>query len=359
MLIDMPGRLLRNLLVLGIILLAGCSRHERSRYMLPKFPEVEEKNFEILTGPLMYTMSSAIQESGPYLVVMAADADLQAYCHIYDKQGSLLGYTFHRGRARGEIVGLVGDLFVSGESVTYVDRIKKASLTFDIEDFLSNDNGAVEEYAVLLSRWEDSRRIAKDYEVSYAKISPVAQTGDEVINRITVLDQNENVVATNNTYPEEDGWKNWADTYHLSTSPDGSKLAIVPSWSGTMELFDLPDLQRRYTGYFAPQEFESTNGGVGFTDKTALMFTDVCATDTRVYAAWGGDVALQPNERLPESERAIPVNKIDIFDWNGKPLRRIVTDYRIDHMCVDSEERNIYAILRDPEDSYYIGRVSL
>lgn len=86
---------------------------------------------------------------------------------------------------------------------------------------------------------------------------------------------------------------------------------------------------------------------------------DVCATDTRVYAAWGGDVALQPNERLPESERAIPVNKIDIFDWNGKPLRRIVTDYRIDHMCVDSEERNIYAILRDPEDSYYIGRVSL
>lgn len=53
------------------------------------------------------------------------------------------------------------------------------------------------------------------------------------------------------------------------------------------------------------------------------------------------------------------MNKIDIFDWNGKPLRRIVTDYRIDHMCVDSEERNIYAILRDPEDSYYIGRVSL
>lgn len=347
------------MIVLGTLLLTGCSGHEQSRYMLPRFPSVENKTFEIISGPLMYTMSSSIQESGQYLIVMAADADLHAYCHIFDKQGSLLGYTFHRGRARSEIVGLSGDLFVSGGRVTYVDRMKQSSLSFDIEELLSRGNVAVEEYAEPLSRWEDSRIITRDYQVSYAKLSPVAQTGDEVINRITVLDQNENVVATDNTYPEEDEWKNWADTYHLSVSPDGSKLVIVPSWSGTMELFDLPDLHRRYTGYFAPQEFESKNGGVGFTDRTALMFTDVCATDTRVYAAWGGDVALQPNERLPESERAIPVNKIDIFNWHGKPLRRIVTDYRIDRMCVDAKERNVYAILRDPEDNYYIGRVAL
>lgn len=353
------GQYTRLYLLISVILLGSCAGIKDERYQLPRFPVSSEGQFEILAGPLSIAAVNHIREWGPYIIVMAPDPDVTAFCRIYDKRGNLLGKTFPYGRGPGDILSGAGDFTVNHGVVTLLDRMKNAELSFGIEDYLSSGPEVIRETKVLLPNWEIARIPLGDRTLTMSMLSPVSNKNTEDVLRLKLLDEYDNVIATNDSCPEEDGWKNWSDTYHLCVSPDGSKLAIVPTWSGTMELFDLPSLERRYTGYFAPQEFDSPSGGVGFTDKTAIMFSDICASDGKVYVTWGGDVPLKPNKRLPLEEQVLPLRHIFVFNWNGEPLRDIVTEYRIERICVDRDEEYIYALLEDKGENYLMGRLLL
>ena len=350
-----------GLLVLYCLLLFGC-RNGGDRYSQPRFSDKREVSVEIIAGPFTYTMVSAIEETGSYLVVMAADAMDHSFCHVFDKSGQLLCNTLREGRGPGELLALEGNLSVRNGRVEFLDRLTKTMFSFDVDSLLmalsSGLSAPIESYSVFsLLKAEDYRNDFHDMTLVHQKISPRMVESGEEMRRLSVFDDLGNLVSRFDSFAEEDEWKNWADTYHFSISPDGTKLAVVPTWSGTLELFDLPGLTPIYVGYFAPQEFESPSGSVSLTEKSAIQFSDIVSSDKEVYAVWGGDVAFLPNRELPEELQAIPANKIDVFDWKGKPVKQIITDYRIHRICLDEPAGCLYAIVSDKEESYYLGRV--
>lgn len=72
----------RGLLVLYCLLLFGC-RNGGDRYSQPRFSDKREVSVEIIAGPLPFTMASAIEVTGPYLVAMAADVmDLPSVIYL-------------------------------------------------------------------------------------------------------------------------------------------------------------------------------------------------------------------------------------------------------------------------------------
>ena len=166
------------------------------------------------------------------------------------------------------------------------------------------------------------------------------------------------IVAENNEFPESEMEKNYANTYHVSISPDESKFAIVSTYSAVIEMYNLPSLKRRYLGLFAGQEYDVRSGNIVLTNSTAVNFTDVYATNRHVYTAFS-NIPVLPNKNRSLSEKMLENNNIDIYDWNGKPIRRIVTDYCIEKLCVDEKEEYAYAIISDFSDNYCIGKIRI
>ena len=328
-------------------------------YKQPVFPVEDTARFELLTPELDYGVTEDIWVTDFYIITFASDSRTHRFCHIYDKQkGTLLGETFMRGRGPGEIEAAYGTFEVRNGAVRYFDFTKNKVLQFHIDSLLMLGSSVISETDGDYFSGERFRGSTDKYNVSLY-ITSNREENTSGINRLTVKDKEGIIVSENDCYPEEDQSANFANTYYVAISPDGTKCAIAPTWSSVLELYDLPSLHARYYGYFAGQEYDSSTGNIKLTEKTVINHSDIYSTNKKVYLSYGGDVLQLANQSLPVEERKLVCNKLDIFDWDGKPLRRIVTDYRVSKLCVDAEEKNVYAIVEDRLRRKYIARLPL
>lgn len=353
---------MRKLFLLGLTTLSVCVSCTQGgiAYKQPVFPVEEQARFILLTGELDYGVIEDIWETESYIVTLASEKRTHNFCHIYDKHtGELLGETFHRGRGPGEIMAGYGTFEVHNGTVRYFDFTKNSVFRFSVDSLLQQGSGAVEELKGDFLYGQRYRGTTGNYDV-HLFIASGAE-GDDAIRepRLKVTDKSGSVVSENDNYPEENQLANFANTYYVSLSPDGTKCAIVPCWSAVLELYDVPDLQPRHIGYFAGQEYECPTGNIKMTEKTVLHYADIYATDKSVYLASGGEVPVLVNQSLPEEERKLLCDKIDIFNWKGRPLRRIVTDYRICKLCVDAGGKHVYAIVQDRMGTSYLAYLEL
>lgn len=47
------------------------------------------------------------------------------------------------------------------------------------------------------------------------------------------------------------------------------------------------------------------------------------------------------------------------MQWNGKPLKKIITDKRLLRLCMDETQNTIYAIVVDEENGYELISISV
>lgn len=350
---------LRYLPFLVILFLCFSCKEKGITYKMPVFPNEDKAQFTLLTPELYYGVIQDIWTAGPYIITFASDQKTHSFCHVYDKEsGVLLGEAFMRGRGPGEIQAAYGSFDVRDGSVHYFDFTKNAFLEFNIDSLLTQGMSAISESGGDFVPGERFRGSTGRHTVSLY-IESGRESDGPGISRLTVKDMKGNLVAENDNYPEENKLASFANTYYVAFSPDGTKCAIAPTWSAVLELYDLPNLRTRYIGYFSGQEYEYSTGNIQFTENTAINYSDLYATDKHVFLSYGGDVPFQANQALPLEERKLVCNKLDVFNWNGRPIRRIVTDYRISKFCVDMEEDYVYAIVEDQLRRIYIARLSL
>lgn len=48
-----------------------------------------------------------------------------------------------------------------------------------------------------------------------------------------------------------------------------------------------------------------------------------------------------------------------LLNWNGKPLKKIITDKRLLRLCMDETQNTIYAIVVDEENGYELISISV
>ena len=345
----------------GIVIMflcLSCKEREIS-YKQPVFPVENEAQFELMTPELTYGVKEDIWETDFYLVVFAYDSKTRSYCHIFDKRtGNLMADALKFGRGPGEIQAGYGPFEIQQGIARHFDFMANKILQFPLDSLLLYGPSIIKEFDGDHLRGERFRGSTGKYIVSLSARSGLEKNPPQT-SRLTVKDLSGRLISESDNYPEKNLLACYADTYHVSFSPDGTKCAIAPTWSAVLELYDLPSLHTRYIGYFTGQDYEYPTGNIELTEKTAINYSDVYATDEHVFLSFGGDVPILHYNDLPVEEKKLVCNKLDIFDWNGNPVRRIVTDRRINRFCVDAEEKYVYAIVEDLMGRNYIARLPL
>lgn len=351
--------------VLFVSLVLGCTS-EKICYKVPD-PEKEINcGFEILGGELEgLNAINDISVYDSYIIVTSISLEDQRTIHIYDKEtGRLLKDALKMGRGPKEVIFPKISEFDSGTGVhRFYDPSKSAILSCQIDSVLEKGEIAIEE---TLYSPPSANTHMFDMEDRFLAVNNVSFLWRDTTNvcRFEIRDKSGIVLSTWNEYPYfEDDRKRYI-AYNECTaalSPDRTRLAVATLWGGILELFKLDDtkISPLFTGYYLAPEFD-VEGEVmyaRYNEKTLDSFSDVYAADDKVYASFGGRVLLLDNLKRRGTQRSMMFTDILIFDWSGKALECLHTDYQIERLCVDKE--CIYAVIKDKERKPYLGRINL
>ena len=352
-----PALLLKGAILLSLVaVFPGCKSDRPGVYSPPEFQETVEEEFEVISDEIYGVKAiSDMVVYGSKVIVCALNHEDGTILHIYDKEsGEPLMHTLNYGRGPKELLfdANISFLQESGTMV-FFDIIASKRLDIDVDGLMEHGLDAVEE-VYWPSRLWNLRNIALEngslhtYNISYL------QRDTSSVERIELCDRNGNIISTYNEFPVIDDDRKRFMMYNnelIAVSPDEEKVVITTSVGGILEIFSMKDgeLKNIATKYFIEPGF-SIEGDFCNYDDLIYSFSDLCATDDAIYAAYGGESDFKSHTGC---------RNIAIFDWNGNPLKLIRTGHRIERLCLDSEDNALYAMIQDSEGRPYIGRVRL
>lgn len=183
--------------------------------------------------------------------------------------------------------------------------------------------------------------------------------------RFLVLDSQGRVLSRCGNFPDyqdgEDGFTNTVKAmFHQSQFGYNAlcnRLACVTG--NVFELWDCAadSLTLHARILLSPYHYRYVEGPDGVfaeTDRldSELGARDVCVSDSCIY------ILYNPNTHRMHEEEAETLNsEIWVFDWQGTPLRKILTDTRIDCFCVDESRSTFYCVMHSPD--LCIGSIKL
>lgn len=100
----------------------------------------------------------------------------------------------------------------------------------------------------------------------------------------------------------------------------------------------------------SPYEYKSQTGtgwaSVFPEDWVEIGSRRICATDKNIY------ILYNPNtHEMKKAGKEVLNSEIYIFDWNGIPIKKLVTDKKLICFCIDEKENKAYCVLNAPEPS--------
>ncbi|MBQ6087204.1 MAG: hypothetical protein IJK96_04005 [Bacteroidales bacterium] len=340
-----------------LFLLSGCSQKDKG-YALPEFKKVEQASFEIIGEELLgVNASTNLLPYKSYLILVAYDASNKNCLHIFDKNGKPVISTVRIGRGPGEILFPGNPSFDRENGIlTFFDLIGKKTLAIDIN--LLSESGQlidsiIEEYREL--SYPTLSRLTNKGRVDFNGVLPL---GKDTGPRFVYVDYTTNDTLTFNDYPLKFGDDAWDKYYMYDTntmmelSPKGDKMAICSQWCGILETFSIgSEFKLISTSYFAEPKYsgQKNGGGMIISDEAILVFNDIYTTDKELLCAYDGG---QRGQSIPGNW----YNKIAIFDWKGKPIKEIITDKRIEQLCM-TQEGQIFALVNNALGECYLAKL--
>ena len=182
--------------------------------------------------------------------------------------------------------------------------------------------------------------------------------------RFLILDNDGNVISKCGDFPNyQSGEENIPNTakgmFHQSQfgyNTDRKRLACATS--NVLELWDYkPEtltLHKRLLLAPYHYQFNSSPDGVyaeSDNPDAELGARGIAVSNNYVY------VLYNPNtNRMHEEQKETLNSEIWVFDWEGKPIRKILPDTHIECFCVDETDTSFYCVMTAPD--YCIGIVS-
>ena len=172
--------------------------------------------------------------------------------------------------------------------------------------------------------------------------------------RLTLFTKDGQIIDAYDTYPVSSNPKDSIEAGEdwswlgqcVALSPDGTKYAEATHVGGILETFQITDRIRStlLRGYYKPHFYMEKNQPV-YTKKTQFAFTALKATDNYLYALSlnGGNVS------------HYPPNEIQVFDWQGEPIKKYKTDQYLMKFCVDEAKAKVYAIAFDNYEYHLVS----
>lgn len=337
-------------LLFSVSYLIQCTNKEKTEYLSPVFPTQEERKTTVLNDDFIIG-TGEIHLLDSFLIVKAETDVNNKQMHIFNRfTGKYVKSMGNPGQGPGELTVPVNRVAVDNpdKKVYVYDLGKQRLVSFDLSELSGNEK-------------EEIKGIEENFPSEMRSHLELAYLGNEeflvaypTMNQFRFIKGNKtDTIATYSSYPrlsEPDEYKHVEESYffytsHITTSPNGKKLANATSTGCLLEIFDISKnrIKLLQTKRFYEPDYYVTDKNEKFPyirkDKSkGLGITVVKSTNEYIYALL-----------CTSSENGFP-NIISVFDWNGKPVKQYVLDCSIFTFCIDEKSRQGYVLSMTDED---------
>ncbi len=130
----------------------------------------------------------------------------------------------------------------------------------------------------------------------------------------------------------------------MAVSPSGKKVVQALLRSDIISFYNVTsdgELQLASENIGSYPEYSYETGAMELT--APIHHIDVSATEKYVYVLYSG------RNYKKYKDKSFLSNRIDVYDWNGRLIKRLNLDVDIKLMCVSEDDKTIYAIAYLPD----------
>jgi len=342
-------------IVISLISLSNCSNDNYENYFenyqkFTEFPKTEKWEFKQLSN-ISYYMPPKMKIINDNYLVLLTNKNNSIIQIIDIDNGKLLKSFGKKGQGPGEFVGASMTLFTpSAPDKFWIFDVTLRRLTqYNINTVLDLN---IFEPDTIVNISSDA---GCPFTFCCLNCDNFVASG-ALKSRLCFYNSKGDTIKTNGYIPGKRD-KNTPSFVHfqayqgaLNTNYHAKKIAISNLAGDLLEVYDFkgnilktihgPDL-------FVP-EYKRSSNTAGITNKESGYF-DLCSSANYIYCNYSGEIS----EDITDWTVSLGKN-ILIFDWEGKPIKRVKTDIRLGYIDVSDERNTIYAICYDGVE-FFIG----
>lgn len=133
----------------------------------------------------------------------------------------------------------------------------------------------------------------------------------------------------------------------VALSPDGRRFASATLFGEILEIYDVApqSIERTVEKIFAYPAVEFREGVLWESKHTVFGFPQICSDEKYIYAS------------MVDGKDVNSFNKIAVFDWKGRGVLRVMTDYNV--LRVSSDEDCLYSIVSDSSNELFFAKYDI
>jgi len=331
--------------ILCVIILFSC---KPTREDTKSFTEQSFRKTYRITDGNRYTNDSLMLGRPMYIqfhpdsFLIIQDRGYPEFLEIIDLKNNKVQKIISPGKGPGELISAKGiqiqgnDLYVFGCQLAKVIKLSPdKNRLFQITGEFNLDERTSPGFYPL----------SKDLFICFSDI------GDD--NRLTLLNYKGHIIKKFGDYPQFTGSpeiKGDNDIFgsYIAASPDGEKIVLACAYTDILELYSTEKgLLKRLHGPIGIKLAVSRQnvGTYGWIFRKEPSYITYCKLDANKNEFWVGYVGFKEDRNKRSEISDVYPKTIFCFDWNGKPLRKILFDYPILTFDADWNNKVLYTII--------------
>jgi hypothetical protein len=268
-----------------------------------------------------------------YIFLENSDND-EVVLWIYDLQKrTVIQRLGRKGKGPGEFLGITGYIKLDSNTLGIYDVTLCRITYYSIDKLLSG-----------FSKPDSMKKVSTDFGIPYfiQKIDSNRYVASGMFhpNRYAILDRNLNIISTHLPIPQKlpdlANNKYTYSFYHSGIIYNDSLKRLAVG----MKTYDM--LQILNTDIEVIKSVHGPDHNFPLTGSTH-----------KIYGVYSGETPSTINDWIKSFGK-----NIHIFDWEGQPLKRIRTDYRIGNIVISESQKRLYLVYYD-EEYFRFGYIEL
>lgn len=337
---------MRHIIILLILLAtSSCQKdiYSEISFHIPEFKDSVNVKDHILNDTLMTKGTWGIATYKDYIIVRTNIDDFML--HFFSKKnGEKIKSFGEPGRGPNQILSL-GEFNINEKQgiLTAPALGENKILIFHLDSVLKENENILTKLSLkdFKGNFQSAFKCKDHFLINSGKCEVFPES-----TRFKLFNSNGKIVDTYDNYPinsNSDSLKkseDWQDLLITRTiSPDGTKYAEATQIGGIIEIFNVGNkiVSKIIKGYYKPHYYWENNIKK-FTPKTQFGFYYLNSSDQHIYAlSFNGS-----------NNKSLPTTQIQVFDWEGNPIKKFKTNYSLLNICPDEKAKKIYAIAMTP-----------
>lgn len=311
----------------------SCVENDKEKKMFPKEKNIvfTDMNVEEQLGKVV-----SMKSIDNYLVI--AERNMETQVQLIDKK-TKASYLFGQtGEGPGRFLQSVNIIPIDKENIGVFDLQKGCIFNFNIDSIVKLNLQCMPE---VLIKKTSSFPMTIDRINQNTYVALCLMSG---LKRFVLIDTNGEIISMEGSLPEkkDETVQDWVHAFaywgRITTNPKESKIVICTNYAGIIQIYDCKtkeiQLVKEHNLFLA--DYEEKNQNFAVSPQTRWGYLALASNDKYIFALYSGKYQVENIDGDFNTS-----NIIHVFDWDGNPVCRLVSNKKLSTMmCVDDE--NLY-----------------